>query len=158
MLIHHYEIDGSTLFFERTHLQNFGGFDIEYRMLEDFPITLKYLTNGYRIKIIHEPLVTWRVYDDSVSHSSSNAHSIMCQDFRNALRHYTLRYSWRYGLLFHQYNYWLMYWLEEHSDKNYYFKVLGYILRCFDLIHFYRRIVPIKESLPYLKLESDTTK
>ena len=151
MLKYLYGINGPTLFVERQHLIDLGGFEEKYPMIEDWPIAIRFATNGLRIGIVNEPLVQWRIYGDSISHSN---HSFAVS-LHNAWYDYTLRYCWKYFLPFHHYHYWLNNLISKHENKSFSFKLLGYILRCFDLVNYKRKLLPIPQE-PYNKIKYDT--
>ena len=147
MLRYLYGINGPTLFVERQHLTTLGGFEEKYPMIEDWPIAIRFATSGLRIGIVDEPLVQWRIYGNSISHSN---HSFAVS-LHNAWYDYTLRYCWQYFLPFHHYHYWLDNWVSQHSNKSISFKILGYILRCIDLVNIKRKLFPIPQE-PYSKI------
>lgn len=148
MLKNLYGINGPTIFVERDHLQQIGGFEEKYPMIEDWPIAIRYTTSGMRIGIVNEPLVKWRIYGNSISHSN---HSFAIS-LRNAWYDYTLRYCLQYWLPFHHYHYWVDKWVIENCKKNIINKLFGYFLRCIDLVNMKRKIFPIPKE-PYNKLD-----
>lgn len=144
MLKYLYGINGPTLFIERHHLTKIGGFEEKYPMIEDWPIAIRFTTSGLRIGIIDEPLVQWRIYGDSISHSNFS----FAKSLREAWYDYTIRFCWRYLLPFHHYHYWLNNWILNHRNISKVKRVLGYILRSLDLINIKRKILPINNE-PY---------
>lgn len=148
MLKYLFGINGPTIFVERQHLCQLGGFEEKYPMIEDWPIAIRFVTNGWRIGIINEPLVRWRIYGDSISHSN---HSFSLS-LQNAWYDYSMKYCWRYALPFHQYHYWLNHWIKIHNNKGDHLKVLGYFLRFFDFVNYKRKIFPIPQE-PYLSID-----
>ena len=144
MLKYLYGINGPTLFVERKHLNELDGFEEKYPMIEDWPIAIRFATNGMRIGIIDEPLVQWRIYGDSISHSNYS----FAVSLRDAWYDYTMKYCWKYLLPFHQYHYWLNNWILKHNNRK---KTLGYLLRCLDLVNSIRKVIPIPTE-PYKKI------
>lgn len=144
MLKTRYGINGPTIFVHRNILLRLGGFEEKYPMIEDWPIAIRFLTAGYRIGIIDEPLVFWRIYGDSISHSN---HSF-ADDLSRAQYDYAMRYCLQYGLPCHKYNYWLNHWLINNSKKSTTYSILGYILRIFDIINTIDHLIPIDKT-PY---------
>lgn len=139
-----YCINGPTIFIERNHLIETGGFEEKYPMIEDWPIAIRYTTSGMRIGIVNEPLVQWRIYGNSISHSNYS----FAISLREAWYDYTMNYCWKYLLPFHQYHYWLNNWiLKQNNHKS----TLGYLLRCFDLVNSIRKVIPIPTE-PYKKI------
>ena len=112
-------------------------------MIEDWPIAIKFATNGWRIGIVNEPLVKWRIYGDSISHSNDS----FAKSLHDAWHSYTMRFCLIYMLPLHLYHYWLNNWLITHNNKKQY-RYLGYLLRCFDLVNTKRKITPIPKE-PY---------
>lgn len=143
MLKYLYGINGPTIFIERNHLNQLGGFEEKYPMIEDWPIAIRFATKGWRIGIIDEPLVQWRLYRDSISHSDFS----FALSLRDAYYNYTMRYCLKYLLPFHWYHYWLNHWIIIHNAERKY-KLLGYLLRCFDVVNIKRKVFPIP-SKPY---------
>ncbi len=128
-------VHGSALFFERNHLVMLGGFDTRYKMSEDYPISMKYLTHGYCIETIDEPLVIWRSHSKSVSHASWDDPNDFHNEVQRAVRYYRLHYCWRYGMFLQQYHYFVKYWIDDHYQKNKFYTMMGYILKAFDFVH-----------------------
>ena len=144
MLRYLYGINGPTLFVERQHLNQLGGFEEQYPMIEDWPIAIRFAVNGWRVGIVAEPLVQWRIYGDSISHSNYQ----FALSLRNAFHDYTMRYCWRYILPFHHYHHWLNNWIITSGNKA---KPIGYLLRCLDLVNLKRKFFPIP-SEPYKQI------
>ena len=148
MLKYLYGINGPTIFVERNHLMRLGGFEEKYPMIEDWPIAIRFATEGLRVGIIDEALVQWRIYGNSISHSNFS----FALSLRDAWHNYTMRYCWRYLLPLHHYHYWLNHWIEMHKDNGAFAKATGYILRCFDLVNIKRKILPIPTE-PYMPVK-----
>lgn len=138
MLKYLYSINGPTLFIERHHLNELGGFEEKYPMIEDWPIAIRYTTLGLRIGIVNEPLVQWRIYNESISHSN---HSFALS-LHESWYDYSMRYCWRYFLPLHHYHHWLNHWIVAHSEHKGAYKTLGYILRSIDLVNLKRKLFP----------------
>ena len=66
----------------------------------------------------------------------------------NAWYDYSMHYCWHYMLPFHQYHYWLDSWILKFSNTSKTHKLLGYFLRCFDIVNIKRKIFPIPQE-PY---------
>lgn len=142
-----YGINGPTIFIHRKKLLELGGFDEQFSFVEDLPISLKLTTNGYRIGIVPEVLVRWRIYGDSISHSNHT----FAVSLREAIYYYTQKYCLRFGLPLHQYHHWLNHWLIVRDEKGK-SRWLGYFLRLFDLVNLKRKLFPIP-SEPYQKVD-----
>ncbi len=127
---------GCSLFLERAHLLAIGGYDMRFPMVEDVAIVYQYLLHGLKVGIVDETLVTWRVYEESVSKSTPNYSKQVQQCFD----YFTLRYPWRYGLLLHQYYYWVGHWINKHYERGTAYKIIGYFLQCFNVVHIYRKL------------------
>lgn len=151
MLKYLYCINGPTIFIERNHLLDIGGFDEKYPMIEDWPIAIRYTTSGMRIGMVNEPLVQWRIYGNSISHSNYS----FAISLREAWYDYTMRFCWKYFLPFHYYHHWLNHWLIKHSKDGVFIKIIGYLLRCVDLVNVKRKIIPINKE-PYRLLSQVT--
>ena len=140
MLKYLYGINGPTIFVEREHLKDIGGFEEKNPMIEDWPIAIRFATKGMRIGIVNEPLVQWRIYGDSISHSNH----AFAQSLHQAWYDYTMRYCWQYLLPFHHYHHWLNHWITKHPNN-----IGGYFLRLFDIVNLKRKIHPIPME-PYI--------
>lgn len=68
MLLYGIAPHGSTLFVEKKTLLKLNCFSENYPMVEDYPIFIKFVQNGYRIGGVDKLLVRYRCYDDSISH------------------------------------------------------------------------------------------
>jgi alpha-1,3-rhamnosyltransferase len=146
MLTIRYGFSGNTFFIKRHNLIYLHGFDTQFPMVEDYPIVMKFLTHNMNIHVISECLVTYRKHNDSVS--SLGTH---CKSLNDAIWYYAKKYCWRYGLIFHLYNYWLDHWIIVHSKQNKSFLILGYLLRSIDIVHIKRKISPIqRENVEYI--------
>ncbi len=142
MLIHRYCVAGSSLFFERNHLLRIGGFDEHFNMLEDWPIVMRFLTNGFRLQTIYEPLVIWRIHSSSVSYSnSSNTYNIIfSSNWSDAINYYSANFSWKYGFNLQLYSNFVESWIILNSQKSTFHKLIGYLLRFFDIDRMLRKI------------------
>lgn len=54
-------------FFNRQTLLDVGGYDERFRMIEDYPMSMKLLKKGYYFKLIDEELVGYRVSASSIT-------------------------------------------------------------------------------------------
>lgn len=140
MLKYLYGINGPTVFVERNHLKALGGFEEKYPMIEDWPIAIRFATAGMRIGIVNEPLVQWRIYGDSISHSNY----AFAQSLHDAWYDYAMLYCWRYFLPLHHYHHWLNHWITTHPNNK-----AGYFLRLFDIVNIKRKFFPIPIE-PYI--------
>ncbi|MDY5969695.1 MAG: glycosyltransferase family 2 protein [Bacteroidales bacterium] len=142
MLAHHYGLAGPTLFAQRSTLQKNGGFDMRFPMCEDWTIAMKYLSLNLRILSTNERLVLWRIHSDSVSHSNP----AFISDLERAKRFYDRKYCLRLGMPLHLYHNELERYLARHKGQSSLAKYIGYMLRCFDLVHIWRKAFPPKEA------------
>lgn len=143
MLKYLYGINGPTIFAERKHLTALGGFEEKYPMIEDWPIAIRYATEGLRIGIVNEPLVQWRIYGDSISHSNH----AFAKSLHDAWYDYTMRYCWQYLLPFHHYHHWLNHWITSHPNHK-----AGYFFRLLDIVNLKRKFYPIPKE-PYIRIK-----
>lgn len=145
MLRYLYGINGPSIFVNREKLIELDGFDEQFSLVEDLPIALKFTIHGYRIGIVPEALVQWRIYGNSISHSN-HAFAVA---LREATFYYTQKYCIRYGLPLHRYHYWLNHWVIERKNTGR-SKWIGYLLRMIDMVNLKRKLIPIPQS-PYQK-------
>jgi hypothetical protein len=62
-------------FIERQTLLNLNGFDERFPMLEDYPMWLKALDNGYKFNFFDEETVIYRIHQDSILNKTKNKQS-----------------------------------------------------------------------------------
>src|SRR5574344_709152 len=110
MLRYVYITEGPCIFVETKHLKDIGGFDMRFPMIEDYPISMMFLSKGYNIQILNSPMVIWRSYHNSVSQSNS----LFTKSIYDAIQFYSFRYCLRYCLVFDLYNYFRS---EEHTSE-----------------------------------------
>lgn len=60
-------IEGPTFFIHAETLRKLGAFDEKYPFIEDYPLYMKFLKNGYRIHLVEKYLIRYREYPESVS-------------------------------------------------------------------------------------------
>lgn len=134
-------ICGCTFFIHKETLIKLGNFDTNYPMIEDYPIGLKYLSNGYKIKLIKEPLIEYRVYPQSVSNSSS----AFIESLTNSIKKELLPIYIKKRMYFHWYHHRINLFIYKHNHKNLFYNVSGYILRLFDIINYQNKIKHFKK-------------
>lgn len=120
------KIPGPTIFLHRDTLIKLGGFEEKYPFIEDFPLAMKYLKNGYPIGCVNMPLIEYRVYPESVSRSDSRfANSIF-----NAIDDYCIPAAKRNKLWCLYYHYWLNKKIRN-NDLRF---PTSYVLKCLDIL------------------------
>lgn len=62
-------------------LDDMGGYDERFPMLEDWPFILKYLSKGYRIELLNKITARYRISESSLCGGSSRKFFISCYDF-----------------------------------------------------------------------------
>jgi glycosyltransferase involved in cell wall biosynthesis len=62
----------NTLFIKKNSFLSFGGCDERYPMLEDGPLTLNLLSNGYKYYWLESDTVLYRMHNDSIYHINTN--------------------------------------------------------------------------------------
>lgn len=148
MLRYLYGINGPSIFVNREKLIEIGGFDEEFPLVEDWPIAMKFLIHNMRIENIQEPLVNWRIYGGSISHSNH----AFADSLQKAVFYYTQQCCLRYRLPLHAYHHWLNHWIRSQSKINMRFMILGYMMRIFDVVNLKRKFCPIPSS-PYKSIQ-----
>ena len=63
-------IKAPGVIFKREIFEKLGGFDPNYPMLEDDPLWIRFLTNGYKFYFHNEVLVGYRIHPNSISNGS----------------------------------------------------------------------------------------
>jgi alpha-1,3-rhamnosyltransferase len=122
-------IEGPTLFIERETLLSLNGFDEKYPFIEDYPIYMKFLANGYRIHLVNHHLVRYRTYAESVSHSKDN--SKFTNSILDAIEDFAIPASLRNHMYLHTWHLLINKWLRHGNVKN---RLFAYILRVTDLL------------------------
>lgn len=112
-----------------------GGFDSRYPMYQDGSPFLQALAEGKPVGLINEVLLLKRENPDSLMHT---ANPVMVANIRDC-HYYYCRYYLRYFMPLHYYNAWLTHWLSIHDTSKQRNKIVGYLLRCFDIINLFKR-------------------
>jgi hypothetical protein len=64
---------------------SFNGFDENYKLLEDYPLLIKYTQNNYKIWLIRKSLVAYRLHGNNISFESSLLLLDSSTKFRNEI-------------------------------------------------------------------------
>lgn len=139
-----YGIHGATMFVHRKKTLETCGFDEKYPMIEDRPVTYKFLVNNLSIGLIYEVLVTWFVHQQSVSHSGSSQNIIFTKDMRDVEFYYRNRYCLQYGLLLQWFHCRVNYYIDTHYNNGIACRLFGYLLRIIDILYWYRLHNPVQ--------------
>ncbi len=121
----------TTNFFYRKLFVSFGGFDARYPMYQDGPLFLHFLEHGYSIGRLDAYTIKKRENPTSLMHT---ANPVMVENISRCIYDFSSFYL-RKGMLLHYYNAWLTYWIAHHYRKSSFWVLCGYILRCFDIVH-----------------------
>lgn len=121
----------TTNFFDRELFVSFGGFDMRYPMYQDGPLFLHFLTHGDAIGALDAYTIKKRENPTSLMHT---ANPVMVENISRCIYDFSSFYL-RKGMLFHYYNAWLTYWISQNSNRSVCFRLLGYVLRCFDVVN-----------------------
>lgn len=121
------KIPGPTLFLHTQTLRNIGGFDEKYPFIEDFPLAMKYLKNGYPIGCVDKILIEYRVYPASVSHSN--------QKFADSIYAAIDDYCIPAAKKLKKPVLWYHYWSSKKLRNNSYPKLFRYLLRSLDFFY-----------------------
>lgn len=130
---------GPSIFLEKDTLLSLGGFSEKYPMVEDIPLYLKYLKNGYRIYLIPERLVFYRVHQDSVSHCDPKYLESLISCYEEEIPSYLLR-NRMYLYIYHNK---LNNIMQKYILKNNWLHKLkvGYLLKLIDPVAWKKYIV-----------------
>lgn len=104
-------VHGPTIFLERNTLLKLGGFDERFPYLEDYPLAMKYLHNGYFISLVDQALVRHRIYPQSVSKTNP----LFTDNLGRAISEYSPRIAWKCGLYLHWWDSLVMRHLYRHK-------------------------------------------
>lgn len=120
-------ISGPTLFLHRNTLLSLGGFDEKYPFVEDYPLAMKFLRNGYNIGFVEKPLVLYRVYPESVSRADTRFADSIYRAYEDLGMESALR-NRQYLIWWHEY--------VRRAIRNKQFKpLILYLLSAIDLFH-----------------------
>lgn len=135
-LIYRPNLHSNTLFVKKDTLMSVGAFDERYPMTQDIPLVYKLLSKRHQFGIAPDTYtIQFRNVPSSVSRSGNKK---MTHDIAEC-RWYYSRYYLKYGLFFHWYNAQVVHFLDKYSDRNIFFKSIGYIFRFFDVKNFVDR-------------------
>ena len=121
----------TTNFFNREMFVSFGGFDVRYPMYQDGPLFLHFLTRGFAIGSLDEYTIKKRENPTSLMHT---ANPVMVENISRCIYDFSSFYL-RKGMVLHYYNAWLTYWIARNSNRSVCVQLLGYVLRCFDVVN-----------------------
>lgn len=133
LLRHGTVIPGPTIFLHRLTLINLGGFDEKYPFIEDFPLAMKYLDNGFPIGCVDKVLIDYRVYPESVSHSDCR----FAQSIFGAIDDYCMHMALKVDAIY----FWYHYWLKQKIRQRTINKFLGYFLTIFDIVNWKKKFL-----------------
>ena len=125
----------ATNFIQREIFVTQGGFDSRYPMYQDGSPFLQALAEGKPVGTINETLLLKRENPDSLMHT---ANPVMVANIRDCHYYYS-RYYLRYFMPLHFYNAWLTHWLGTHDTSKQRNKIVGYLLRCFDIVNMFHK-------------------
>lgn len=58
----------NTLFYSKRMLEDIGGFDEEFKLIEDWPMNMRITGAGYKIDYMHKETFLYRIHESSVFH------------------------------------------------------------------------------------------
>ena len=122
-------IPGPSLFLETSTLRKLGGFEECYPFIEDYPLCMRYLSNGYHIHLIGDCLIRYRVYPESVSRGDSR----FSVSILNAIDFYAPKAAWKNRQYLWWYHYRINAIIRNLPNSR---KWIGYILRSVDIINY----------------------
>ena len=133
---------GPTLFFERETLIKLGGFDEQFPFVEDYPIIMKFLSNGYRIHLINDFLIKYREYPESVSNSNPK----FATSIYDAIEAYAIPLSFKHRMYFYWYHYKIFFETKRllNNNKSFAIRLFVYLLRATDVIGIKKKLMKIR--------------
>jgi alpha-1,3-rhamnosyltransferase len=78
-------ISGAAFFLQRNTFLSFDGFDENYKLLEDYPLVIKYTLNNYKISFLTKSLVNYRIHDTNTSFEVSKHFQDSYNKFRDEI-------------------------------------------------------------------------
>jgi glycosyltransferase involved in cell wall biosynthesis len=135
-------LPGPTIFVHRETLNKLGCFSEEYPFVEDYPLFVKFLLNGYPLGFINEGLVKWRKHEDSVSHNDERFADSIYRYIENEVCPLYVKYF----LFFHWWDYNIMKLIRKNNNNI----AVSYFLAIIDPLYVIRKIK--KSNIPVLEL------
>lgn len=83
---------GPTFFVKKKVLIEVGCFDERFPLMDDYPLFIRIAAAGYKLYLLHEATVYYRVNPESVSHSSNDKAIISNSEIR-CVREYKYQYK-----------------------------------------------------------------
>lgn len=127
-------IEGPTLFLDRKTLIALGGFDEKYPFIEDYPLYMKFLSNGYRISLLPHCLIRYREYPESVSRGDSR----FSTSILDAIDDWAVSAAVRHGMWLYAWHLSIDKWIRKGLIHS---RIMGYALRLTDLIAWKKKLV-----------------
>lgn len=100
---------GPTFFVKKKVLVEVGCFDERFPLMDDYPLFIRIAAAGYKLYLLHEATVYYRVNPESVSHSSTD-NAIFTNTEVRCIREYKYLYKyehlsvlWRFFLIYSMY-------------------------------------------------------
>lgn len=141
MIYHDIGLNPPTLFINSNFLENIGGFDKRFKLIEDKPLYHKILTAGEKIYGLNEVTVYYRIHETSLTHAKDTTLPLMSAEYR--LYHNLYRKDFLKKLnassLFAQFEYWFNLKIMKGKPGFKYFKYF----RLFSLLYWQRKIIRI---------------
>jgi glycosyltransferase involved in cell wall biosynthesis len=85
-----YFLNIPTIFVNRNTLSDLGNFDERFKYLEDMPLILKFLKNGYDIGYLNKKTVLRRIHEESISTLSTSTNNFRKEFLFNLYEVYRL--------------------------------------------------------------------
>lgn len=125
-------IEGPIFFLHRETLLSLNGFEEKYPFIEDYPLYMKFLKNGYRINLVQKCLIRYREYPESVSRSDNR----FSKSIIDAIEDFAIPAAWRNKLYFHWYHETVKYAIRHKTHS----KIVLYIMSALDIINWRNKI------------------
>lgn len=131
-------LEGPTFFLHRETLNILGGFDEKYPFVEDYPLAMKFLSNGYRIHLVNEYLIKYRECPESASRSNPK----FTESIYRAMEDYAIPLSFSNKMYLYWYHYIIFFStikiLKRSNSK--WNRLIVYILKSTDVIGIKKKI------------------
>lgn len=124
-------IEGPTFFIHADTLRQLGGFEEKYPFIEDYPLYMKFLKNGFRIHLVERHLIRYRVYPESVSRSDIR----FSKSIFDAIEDYAIPAAWRNGMYLHWWHEIVNKYIRHHCKSR-----LNYLLAATDLLRWTKHL------------------
>lgn len=121
---------GPAYFYSRNLYERVGGYDENYKLMEEWPFVYGAINNGYDIGVVSEQLVRYRISNHSVCHSGRSVNYPFFYDnmrfFKNVLFNEMIKRG-KYFIAFRKFLYYISHNWVYRNPNNLFVKMINYV-------------------------------